>query len=461
MDSIANLVSCAAATTADVEALVAMCRVQCPGDADESIKVHTILQDGPAEVQKLKKSMMANVAHLQQLIMGPSELLQQLACQPAEVLRTSTKVCLLKSQLLACLHWLGHFQVLACIPLRHSVPIKDISDLAGVPEAQLCRIARMTMAFGFLCEPQPGRLSHNALSAAFVTNPSLLDAVMFLAGIATPSALKMAANTQRLNYSSSPQATAYNLASNHASSFSTECEQRPQLRRQWSAFRRYGTGDVDDDLVEILQSLQCANQFVGKPGTVVEIGAESTTQAMALASHYPCLKIIVQMGDLEAQWQNSGGKNISYDSMLDQPGCIVDGRVTIQRRPMGTTQTIRDATVYILHLTSCTGVAEGVHAELKQLVEVLKNNRSGRIVLTSGLLPELGTVRRSVEALARLRDLTMFQLANQRELEMAEMMSILNSMGDNTGRLIVENKYCSPTSGASALEIRYHEYATG
>lgn len=182
---------------------------------------------------------------------------------------------------------------------------------------------------------------------------------------------------------------------------------------------------------------------------------------MALASHYPCLKIIVQMGELETQWQNSGGKNISYDSMLDQPGCIVDGRVTIQRRPMGTTQTIRDATVYILHLTSCTGVPEGVQAELKQLVEVLKNNRPGRIVLTSGLLPEFGTIRRSVEALARLRDLTMFQLANQRELEMAEMMSILNSMGDNTGRLIVENKYCSPTSGASALEIRYHEYATG
>ncbi|KID65344.1 hypothetical protein MAN_06355, partial [Metarhizium hybridum] len=425
MDSIANLVSCAAATTADVEALVAMCRVQCPSDADESIKIHAILQDGPAELQKLKKSMMANVANLQQLIMGPSDLLQQLACQ---------------SQLLACLHWLGDFQVLACIPLRHSVPIKDISDLAGVPEAQLCRIARMTMAFGFLCEPQPGRLSHNALSAAFVTNPALLDAVMFLAGTATPSALKMAANTQRLNYSSTPQATAYNLASNHASSFSTECEQRPQLRRQWSAFRRYGTGDVDDDLVEILQSLQCASHFVGKPGTVVEIGAESTTQAMALASHYPCLKIIVQM---------------------DQPGCIVDGRVTIQRRPMGTTQTIRDATVYILHLTSCTGVTEGVQAELKLLVEVLKNNRSGRIVLTSGLLPEFGTIRRSVEALARLRDLTMFQLANQRELEMAEMMSILNSMGDNTGRLIVENKYCSPTSGASALEIRYHEYATG
>lgn len=200
------------------------------------------------------------------------------------MLRTSTKVCLLKSQLLACLHWLGDFQVLACIPLRHSVPIKDISDLAGVPEAQLCRIARMTMAFGFLCEPQPGRLSHNALSAAFVTNPSLLDAVMFLAGTATPSALKMAANTQRLNYSSTPQATAYNLASNHASSFSTECEQRPQLRRQWSAFQRYGTGDADDDLVEILQSLQCANQFVGEPGTVVEVSVRLSSGHRAYLS---------------------------------------------------------------------------------------------------------------------------------------------------------------------------------
>ena len=52
--------------------------------------------------------------------------------------------------MLACLHWLGQFQILAFIATLGSIAIKDIADLADVPENKLGRIVRMTAAAGFL-----------------------------------------------------------------------------------------------------------------------------------------------------------------------------------------------------------------------------------------------------------------------------------------------------------------------
>lgn len=174
-------------------------------------------------------------------------------------------------QILACLHWLGHFQVLACIPLRESASTRDIADLVGVPEAQLSRIIRMTATCGFLREPEPGKVAHSPLSADFLTNPSLLDAVVFLANTAAPAALHMPDCTQRFRDSRAPSETAYNVASNSAVLFNAACEQRPQLRRQWAAFQQHGTTNVDGALVGLLGSFQCADRLLGEASTVVEV----------------------------------------------------------------------------------------------------------------------------------------------------------------------------------------------
>lgn len=161
---------------------------------------------------------------------------------------------MVQNQLLACLQWLGEFQVLAYIRLNGSVPAKDVADLAGVPETQLCRIVRMTATAGFLHEPQPGHIAHTALSAPFVTKLSYLDAAMFLADIAAPVALQMAATTQRHGHSTSPSESAYALAFNTSQTFRSACEQRPKLRRQWSAYLQCA-GDMDDSVAELLNRL--------------------------------------------------------------------------------------------------------------------------------------------------------------------------------------------------------------
>ncbi|GKZ39830.1 hypothetical protein AbraIFM66950_001334, partial [Aspergillus brasiliensis] len=157
------------------------------------------------------------------LLSEPQDFLQQLVTQ---------------NQYLACLHWLGEFQVLACIPLSDSVPSPDVAELAGIPESHLRRVVRMMAATGFLREPEPGHVAHSALSASFVTRPSYLDAAMFLAETAAPAALQMPATSRH------PVSTPLAMTTAHA--------QVPKLQRQWSAYLQYGLGHTDGNILEPL-----------------------------------------------------------------------------------------------------------------------------------------------------------------------------------------------------------------
>lgn len=80
------------------------------------------------------------------------------------------------------------------------------------------------------------------------------------------------------------------------------------------------------------------------------------------------------------------------------------------------------------------------------------------LVLSPRLLPKPGTVDPDVEALARLRDLSLYQLANEREMDMAELMDVVNSIADSTGRLGVVRRLTARTTSSVALEVRYHAY---
>lgn len=142
--------------------------------------------------------------------------------------------------------------MLACIPLSGSVSCKGVADLAGVPEVQLLRVVRMMATVGFLRESQPEHVAHSALSAEFVTHPSLLDAAMFLSETAAPAALHMAEATRRFGESQQRNESGYNVAFDTTGTFSGLCEQRPKLQRQWPAYLRHGTGEADDGLMDIL-----------------------------------------------------------------------------------------------------------------------------------------------------------------------------------------------------------------
>lgn len=140
-------------------------------------------------------------------------------------------------------------------------------------------------------------------------------------------------------------------------------------------------------------------------------------------------------------------------------------RITVQERAPGALQTVRDAAVYILRLpapspgVSSHALSTRILAELRAHLGLLRANTSITLILVPRLLPEPGTVDPDVEATARLRDLSRLQLANEREMEMEELVAIVNSVHDSMGWLVVVNKLRSHNSATVALGVKYQAYA--
>lgn len=157
--------------------------------------------------------------------------------------------------------------------------MKDVSNLIGVPESQLCRVIRMATTGGFLQEPQPGYVSHSELSAAFVTKPSYLDAVMLLAETAAPAALDMATAIKPHVHSAERKDGVP-----CSSTFVTASEsQLPRLQRQWHAYLRYGTGHVCDTATDILTCLEGLS--VSNESIVVEVYLFLQAQLLYVSAH--------------------------------------------------------------------------------------------------------------------------------------------------------------------------------
>ncbi|KAI0403082.1 hypothetical protein F4802DRAFT_572995 [Xylaria palmicola] len=393
--------------------------------------------DPASEAHQINKSILRYSNQIRNLVQQPADFLQQLATQ---------------NQLLACLRWLGEFQVLAFIPLHGSVSTQDVADLAGMPEAHLSRVVQMTVTAGFLRQPQPGQVAHTALSASFVTNPSLLDAVLFLSEVAAPTALQMAAATQNYGISQRPDETAYNLTFHTPNAFSNAYEQRPRLQRQWPAYLRFGMGDFEASAINILSQYPW-NVLDG--ATVVEVGSLSTVVATALVALYPSLRFVVQMSDPTAD-------DMHHHSTLHlDHGLRANKGITIQQRSPGALQTVVNASVYIIHLPAASPTVTSVEvparivAELRAHIGILRANRRSAILLVTSPLGRRDGVSPDVEAAARLRDLSKWQLANCREIEMTEITELLSSVRDNLGKLAVTKQFMAPDNAVIALEVQY------
>ncbi|EME79050.1 uncharacterized protein MYCFIDRAFT_190109 [Pseudocercospora fijiensis CIRAD86] len=352
------------------------------------------------------------------------------------------------NQLLACLKWLGEFQVLACIPLKGSIHARDVADLTGVPETQLCRVVRLMATAGFLHEPRPGQIAHTVLSGAFVTDLSLLDAGMFLSETAAPVALHMATATER---QSDLQASnsAYSVAFNTSQPFEAACVERSRLHRQWSAYSRCA-GDAEDKTVELFGQLNWRS--LGS-ATIVDSCAQSTDLVLELAKLYPSLHFVVQMNNAAAVQQEACRRPESED---------VKRRMKIQERMPSAPQTVKDAAVYILRLpATLRPSAVQILAELRAHLGALRANSSATLILATPLLPEPGTLDPDSEARARVRDLARLQLTNETDLELSELIELVNGVHDSNGRFRVVSKLRSRDSAATAaLGIKYQAVPT-
>ncbi|KAK4234866.1 hypothetical protein C8A03DRAFT_46877 [Achaetomium macrosporum] len=373
--------------------------------------------------------------------------------QPSDFLRgLALHLVTSQTQILAGLQWLCEFQVLACVPLDDSVPFRDVADICGVPESQLRRVTRLMATAGFLQEPRPGHMAHSPLSAQFVTEPALLDAALFLAETVAPAALKMPLSTKQFAGSDRADQSAYTLAFDTEIPLASVFELRPRLQRQFNTYLSFVTNDDHASVRDVLVRVDWAS--LGN-ATVVDVGAQSLTTAVGLVSLFPALQFVVQ--SYEPSSSNSGGAR-------RRPRPATTTRITLQKRVAGTTQFMRSAAVYILHLPSpspslpWSAVSAHAVSELTAHLDVLRANPGSRLVLTAMVLPPQGTVDAEIEASARVRDLSLLQLANGRHAEKSEVMDLLGTIRDSAGGFVLTDEIRSATSAFVAWEIRYQAY---
>jgi hypothetical protein len=123
--------------------------------------------------------------------------------------------------------------------------------------------------------------------------------------------------------------------------------------------------------------------------------------------------------------------------------------------------------VYVLNLgspsageaQSLLSVTSRVAAELLAHLPILRDNRGATLVVAMRLLPDPGSVDVGVEAAARTRDLVLLQLANQRDLEVSELVDLIQGVRDWSGRLAVVSRARGRDNAVMALGVKF--LATG
>ncbi|EOA85723.1 uncharacterized protein SETTUDRAFT_111323, partial [Exserohilum turcica Et28A] len=346
------------------------------------------------------------------------------------------------SQLLACVQWLGEFQVLAYLPLEadQGLPIQDMAELADVPEAQLCRIVRLTAMGGFLREPQPGYVAHTALSASFVRRLAQLDSAMFLAETVAPCMLHMAAASRHAHTHQ-----AEGLAMDWGSK---------RVQRLWSSFvGAMGGADQDSHILAQIDWASLARdaaphpalRFVVQttdaappPSATATVSATSATASATSASAAPT----------PPSHSTSHSHNHNHNHHHNVRMC---------QRAHGAPQTITDAALYLVRVpANIPGpIRPRIAAELRAHLPVLQAQRGALLILTSPLLPEPGTVSRQTELLARVRDLARLQLVGSGLLTLQELVELVGSIHDAHGGLVVVKQLHAPNSAFVGLGLRY------
>ncbi|KAJ2980498.1 hypothetical protein NQ176_g2602 [Zarea fungicola] len=346
--------------------------------------------------------------------------------------------------------------------------MRDVAELSNVPLKQLARILRLVATVGFFQEPEPNFVSHTSLSASFVANPALHDAAMFLAESAAPAALQAATVARSFEDTRVNDGTAFSLAmNNRATPFLALKAQNPKLSRQWAAFLQYSAGvPSSQDIVQALAQLNWGN-VANAGGEVVEVGSDmhSLTSIILrtrlrnewlvvltnweqigvchitplLARIYPKLHFVVQ--------QTEPTFNDSANGPNNQP------QITLTSRVLGTQQIRTGAAVYVLHPPS--SLTE-LHAELQVHLSLLRIRNSSMILVTTKVLPETESAEPFPNAaIARARDLTLHQMANEEELEMPALRDTIDTVRDAAGKMMVVHTLRSRIGVIVALVIKY------
>ncbi|TPX18779.1 uncharacterized protein E0L32_011528 [Thyridium curvatum] len=359
----------------------------------------TLPATAPLHVLKARQKLVSSAFKIQQLATEPREFVPQLA---------------INFQNFACIHWLCHFRVLSFIPLHGPVAYAEVSTIASVPLSQLKRIARMAMLHGFLREPSPGQVAHTPMSALLVTNPGMLDWALFMAEATAKGAARLVDATEKWGATESKTETAFNLACETDMPFFDYLAQEPDLRKKFATYMKNVTSSEGTKIDHLLNGFDWAG--LGS-GTVVDVGGSNCHASLALANAFPQLHVVVQ--DLPETIAMA-------DNCLANATASVRNRISCQAHDFFQPQPVNGADVYLLRMILHDWADAEATQILKNLLPALAANASSRLLIMDTVLPIPEEQEDPiVEAMLRVRDLTMLQTFNSSERELSDWQHLL------------------------------------
>lgn len=185
--------------------------------------------------------------------------------------------------------------------------------------------------------------------------------------------------------------------------------------------------------------------------------------ATAIADIYPALEFTVQIPEATESRRGS----------VSKPGYhqISHPRVSVQHRPYGTGQTVLNGAVYLLLFPATSPLlprpelCSRILAELQLHLAILANSQARLILMVRNIrqIPAEETcltkdMNLELEARARLRDLSRWQLDNDRDMDINELLQLIDQVWDSMGSLKVVDLKSSQDGSAVSLELQYQTF---
>ena len=183
-----------------------------------------------------------------------------------------------------------------------------------------------------------------------------------------------------------------------------------------------------------------------------------------MADLYPALEFTVQIPEAGESRRGSISKPSYYQ--------IFHPRVNVQHRPCGTCQTLLTAAVYVLLFPAASPLlprselCSRILAELQLHSKILANSQTRLLLIVRNVrqIPAEETcltkdMNLELESRARLRDLSRWQLENDRDMDINELLRLVDQVWDSMGGLKVVDRKLSQDGSAVSLELHYETFA--
>lgn len=185
--------------------------------------------------------------------------------------------------------------------------------------------------------------------------------------------------------------------------------------------------------------------------------------ATAMADLYPALEFTVQIPEATESRRGS----------VSKPGYhqISHPRVSVQHRLHGTGQTVLNGAMYLLLFPATSPLlprpelCSRILAELQLHLAILANSQARLILIVRNIrqIPAEETcltkdMNLELEARARLRDLSRWQLDNDRDMDINELLQLIDQVWDSMGSLKVVDLKSSQDGSAVSLELQYQTF---